>query len=847
MKKRSFLLTAAALVFAGCPEGTEGSKKYYEAPVPKIEITSTTYTVSCSEKITDEAAFIESVLRNQDYVKVSTAHGKHKGAFEFDADLSKLAVPHAHGKIEVPFIVKDSTGVFSKAVYPVYVTPVAAAPTVQKADTVLTIPATESVTAEYLENALVSELNMKVTIGACAAASTNAYTLTDWDISYVEGSETEASFTVVDALNSKSEPQTVRYLKEPNPMAPLITVPEAPIEVHCGMTTEEILTQLKAEITVSPGTTEGASLTAWEITSENAAQFTADVHFCMQIVPVTYTVRNNEGFESSATVNLQFDVRESESPFDPNSLIDGLRPQFIKGSAADGYSAEQMNALLSALLHSNAVLSGDTAGTCSDYLIQNNRFAVEITDGWESVDFNTAADYTLQCCLKSAVSEITVQDVFEVTVKVIDPTAYINPSRDNIPLTVTVDGKTLNLTHLDPFDSLETLKTNWDIGNPGLYRPEIGNPGIEQPTLVEFPDGIKGYSGDRYKQPYWSPQAVEIKDGELLIKVYFDKSIVNKNLNNNKKEGYIPNMTTLDTAGYGVAGAIHSKRQFPSGLFVTKIKHSWGDRTAKNNSHWDAWWAESNNPFSTEYGKKELFSWNTGDETRRGKVFTDGVPANEYKGVNGEQVYEYDMYEWVSNNTTQYQVLHSWPWYGGYPGWDDIPEEMRNQDRNYWITDDSWRGNDARGAGFRSMGGSGDVVSSGNGTTQYIDGGQAQRGEWFYLAMLVTPEKVVMWNFPGDWNWDFNAQAVSRSETGDMNPAFGNSAAPAAYRDADGKSPIQVKYSSELGQWNNNHNLIYDARDKLTSKKPDIMHAEFFAFYAWDTDKYPSYNADSEG
>ena len=121
---------AAALVFAGCPEGTEGSKKYYEAPVPKIEITSTTYTVSCSEKITDEAAFIESVLRNQDYVKVSTAHGKHKGAFEFDADLSKLAVPHAHGKIEVPFIVKDSTGVFSKAVYPVYVTPVAAAPTV---------------------------------------------------------------------------------------------------------------------------------------------------------------------------------------------------------------------------------------------------------------------------------------------------------------------------------------------------------------------------------------------------------------------------------------------------------------------------------------------------------------------------------------------------------------------------------------------------------------------------------------------------------------------------------------------------------------------------------------------
>ena len=830
MKKRSFLLTAAALVFAGCPEGTEGSKKYYEAPVPKIEITSTTYTVSCSEKITDEAAFIESVLRNQDYVKVSTAHGKHKGAFEFDADLSKLAVPHAHGKIEVPFIVKDSTGVFSKAVYPVYVTPVAAAPTVQKADDVLTIPATESVTAEYLENALVSKLNMKVTIGACAAASTNAYTLTDWDISYVEGSETEASFTVVDALNSKSEPQTVRYLKESNPMAPSITVPEAPIAVHCGMTTEEILDQLKAEITVSPGTTAGARLTAWEITSENAAQFTADVHFCMQIVPVTYTVRNNEGFESSATVNLQFDVRESESPFDPTSLISGLRPQFIKGSAADGYSAEQMNALLSALLHSNAVLSEDTAGTCSDYLIQNNRFAVEITDGWERVDFNTAADYSLQCCLKAAVSEITVKDAFTATVKVIDSTAYINPSGDNIPLTVSVDGKTLNLTHLDPFDSQEVLETNWDIGNPGLYRPEIGNPGIEQPTLVEFPDGIKGYSGDRYKQPYWSPEAVEIKDGELLIKVYFDPSLDNLNEDSSGRKGYIPGGNNLyDETGYGVAGAIHSKRQFPSGLFVTKIKHSWGDRAGKTNAHWDAWWAESNNPFSRAYGEKELFSWGTGDSTRRGKVFTDGVPETQYKGVNGEQVYEYDMYEWVSNNTTQWQVLHSWAWYGGYPGWEDRLDS-KGGDNNYWSTADNLRGNDNKGF-----------------SNQYGDGGQAQRGDWFYLAMLVTPEKVVMWNFSKDWDWNFDAPAIRKSELNNQNRAFGNSAAPLSYRDADGKSPIQVKYSSELGDWGNKHNLIYNNRETLTPTNPDIMHAEFFAFYAWDTDKYPSYNADSEG
>ena len=401
-----------------------------------------------------------------------------------------------------------------------------------------------------------------------------------------------------------------------------------------------------------------------------------------------------------------------------------------------------------------------------------------------------------------------------------------------IPAKVTVEGKELKLTHYDPFDSMETLKKNWDIGNPGIERPEIGNPGIEQPTLVEFSDRIKGYENDRYKQPYWSPQAVDIKDGELLIKVYFDKSLDNLNEDSNGRKGYIPGGTNLyDETGYGVAGAIHSKRQFPSGLFVTKIKHSWGDRAGKTNAHWDAWWAESNNPFSRAYGEKELFSWGTDDSTRRGKVFTDGVPETQYKGVNGEQVYEYDMYEWVSNNTTQWQVLHSWAWYGGYPGWEDRLDS-KGGDNNYWSTADNLRGNDNKGF-----------------SNQYGDGGQAQRGDWFYLAMLVTPEKVVMWNFSKDWDWNFDAPAIRKSELNNQNRAFGNSAAPLSYRDADGKSPIQVKYSSELGQWNNSHDIIYNNRDKLTPENPDIMHAEFFAFYAWDTEsgKYHVYTEDVDG
>ena len=423
-----------------------------------------------------------------------------------------------------------------------------------------------------------------------------------------------------------------------------------------------------------------------------------------------------------------------------------------------------------------------------------------------------------------------------------------------IPARVTVEGKELKLTHYDPFDSMETLKENWDIGNPGIERPEIGNEGLELKEK-NFDDGIKGYENDRYKQPYWSPQAVDIKDGELLIKVYFDPDVPNLNVDSEGNIGFIPdaddkaeNPYSENGKGYGVAGAIHSKRQFPSGLFVTKIKHSWGDRAGKTNAHWDAWWAESNNPFSRAYGEKPLFMPAGGEsKARRAKGettadnYTD-VPAGD-RGLNGQQVYEYDMYEWVSNNNSQWQVLHSWSWYGGYPGWEDR-YETRGGDNNYWSTADNLRGND-NGGGTASF------------SNNYSDGGQASRGDWFYLAMLVTDEKVMMWNFPKDWDWNFDAPVVggilgiSYTEgkrvlnTGDS--AFGTSGIT-PFRNADTYAPIQVKYSSELGDWGNKHDLIYDARNKLTPDNPDIMHAEFFAFYAWDTSgKYTSYENDVDG
>ena len=397
--------------------------------------------------------------------------------------------------------------------------------------------------------------------------------------------------------------------------------------------------------------------------------------------------------------------------------------------------------------------------------------------------------------------------------------------------TVTIDASaldakyknlTLTRTYSDEFDNWDSFREDWDIGNPGYNKPEVGNMGYDQPEEVAFPDGLKGYKNDRFKQPYWSPKAVTLKDGFLVIGTMYDQNVPVYDKDGKKVRD-----------GYALSGAIHSRRQFPYGYFETRVLMD--KETA---THWDAWWAESNNPFSRAYGEKDLFMPAGGEaRARRAK---DAVTADNYtdvpagdRGLNGQQVYEYDMYEWVSNNSSQWQVLHSWAWYGGYPGWEDR-YDTRGGDNNYWSTADNLRGND-NGGGTESF------------SNNYSDGGQASRGDWFYLAMLVTPDKVMMWNFPKDWDWNFDAPAVRKSELTTGNSAFGTSGIK-PYRNANTYAPIQVKYSSELGDWGNKHNLIYNAREKLTPENPDIMHAEFFAFYAWDTsDKYTSYENDVDG
>ena len=836
--KKGFLFLILVTFFACAPK-----VEYYKAPVPVVVISDAVYSYAWNATVEQGAIktkddFISKILKNQNYVKVSTSHKNHKGDFQFDADITSLLTPLAFGKREVPFVVKDSTGVFTQAVYPIYILPDTTPPTVTFKDEVLNLSETDVPSPEFFTDKLNTQLGIQVTVNDYAASVTHDYTYDKWDISVEEGQETVATFVVKDALGNESERYTVRFIKKADPAAPSLTITDT-VSVECGFTKDSLLTALEGSsaITVSPGGSAGTTVLSREIVSDMSA-YTSEAHFCESVVNIQYKITNTEQaskiFNIPVTVVARNASNHDNNPIPPITSTDLIK---LYATNATTYTQAQFETLLKMVVLEGTLPQKSSSATVDSYYLcvssclSRNIFTVAVIDGYDAIQFDAAGSYPITMNITTATGQTRT-----VTGNVVIYTE-VEYSQDGVPSEITVDNKRLYLTHLDSFDSWEMLQTNWDIGNPGIERPEIGNPGIQYPTLVEFPDGIKGYSGDRYKQPYWSPKAVEIKDGKLLIKVFFDKSIQNKNVNgSNMQAGWVPGSGgTYDTTGYGLAGAIHSKRQFPCGLFITKIKHSWGNRSAKTNAHWDAWWAESNNPFSRAYGEKELFMPEGGESRiRRAKNITTSdeytdVPTSD-RGLNGQQVYEYDMYEWVGNNQSQWQVLHSWAWYGGYPGWEDR-YETRGGDNNYWSTSDNLRGRDNNGI-------------SGTFSNPYQDGGQASSGDWFYLAMLVTPEKVVMWNFPKTWNWDFSQSGTRKSQMNKTTGAFGNSGVTAPFMNADTYAPIQVKYSSELGDWGNMHNLIYNAKDRLTQDNPDIMHAEFFAFYAWDTVKYTSVETD---
>ena len=400
--------------------------------------------------------------------------------------------------------------------------------------------------------------------------------------------------------------------------------------------------------------------------------------------------------------------------------------------------------------------------------------------------------------------------------------------------TVTVDGsalgekyanKSFTLTYVDNFNDYDSFTDDWDIGNPGYEKPEIGNLGYPEPEAVEFPvdksnpdkGAFLGYKNDRYKQPYWSPKAVMLKDGFLVVGTMYDQNVSVYDKDGKKVRD-----------GYPLAGAVHSRRQFPYGYFETRIVMS--KETA---TQWNAWWAESNNPFSRAYGEKKLFTPTDNMLSEMGlslkiankKQKTDKYSENdrapqEWQGFNGQQVYEYDMYEWVEvASGLQWQAEHCWDWYGGYPGVEELkkggtpPSSDQFGEVHDMKTIDGLRDNDGYGA-------------LGNSSIQP----KLRAKEYFTLSFLWTPDGFIMW-FDGD------QRLVRKSDSGVK--TWLENAQQQAKLAADSFNPIQIKYSNEIGQWNNDHEAFINKfmPDGRKSIGPyDVMYVDYFAFYALNDD-----------
>lgn len=391
---------------------------------------------------------------------------------------------------------------------------------------------------------------------------------------------------------------------------------------------------------------------------------------------------------------------------------------------------------------------------------------------------------------------------------------------------VTIDASALDVkyknlkltrTYSDEFTDWQSFQEDWDIGNPGYNKPEVGNMGYEKPEEVKFDDGLMGYKNDRFKQPYWSPKAVTLKDGFLVIGTMYDQNVPVYDKDGKKVRD-----------GYALSGAIHSRRQFPYGYFETRILMD--KETA---THWDAWWAESNNPFSRAYGEKKLFtptdnmlsemglSLKIADKKQKTDKYSENNRApQEWQGFNGQQVYEYDMYEWVEVATgSQWQAEHCWDWYGGYPGIEELkkggtpPSSDKFGTVHDMKTIDGLRANDGYGA-------------VGNMSIQP----KLKEKTYFTLAMFWAPEGFIMW-------FDGQQKLVRKADTAVK--SWLSKANEKAKLANDAFNPIQIKYSTEIGQWNNDHELFLKEYmpDGTKAIKPyDVMYADYFAFYALESD-----------
>ena len=414
---------------------------------------------------------------------------------------------------------------------------------------------------------------------------------------------------------------------------------------------------------------------------------------------------------------------------------------------------------------------------------------------------------------------------------------------ETIPATLTVDGKTYKLVYFDAFDNQAILEANWDIGNPGHYAPEIDNEGLE-PKYFEAPDGqFHGYADEWQKQPTWSPRATYIEDGKARLLAKYDEE-----------------------AQVGVAGALHSKRLFPHGVF-----HARWTQKRDTASHWDAFWLDTNQPFSKAYGRKllnlpkalrskmrEHSTWGEGFFDNQAENIQHGntsvtnpilyqsqytlkidssvpdwgfTPAQRVDKIgrwyNGEQRYELDAYEWNPaggniNITTQNNVIHTWHWMRGYPGNESDLDPVQGVEKKWHV------GSVARNQG-KVNANYGDSYS-----TTYS--AAVNKTPSFTLTALYNDSKIAFYyNAHGESS--FTDPTFSRSKASDGSFDSNKSGDNKQPWPDDEFNPVQVKFTIEPGQWNEDFFLITTTfKDK--PDEFDAMDLEYFAYYAAEDDMF---------
>lgn len=475
--------------------------------------------------------------------------------------------------------------------------------------------------------------------------------------------------------------------------------------------------------------------------------------------------------------------------------------------------------------------TGHDAGTIT--WTSSNEAAISVSGGTATV----TRDLDSQKVTLTAAFAETGRRPKEVTIDVL--------VMETIPATLTVDGKTYKLVYFDAFDNQAILEANWDIGNPGYdanaeLQTKVGNKGGD-PFYYKSPDGqFHGYGNELHKQPTWSPHAVEIKDGKARLQIKYTE------------------------ATGGIIGAIHSYRRFPHGLFIAR----WTEKR-ENTNHWDAFWLDTNHPFSKAYGQKILnlpkalrsevkedsilgegFFDNTADNIAKGsETLNDAVlyqadytmlketNTNEQsawnftlaqevdqKGrfYNAEQRYELDIFELPNGNDNPNIVIHLWHFMRGYPSnKSGSPKSV---------------GNVARDVGKLNL----------NSYSTAFTSPDVASGKPFSFSCLYNDEKIAFYH-SGSGEPDFSRirHSKTKEETEDKDEIVKGSG-PKGSKDAnqspmpwpnDEFNPVEVKFSIEPGSgWGDNPSA--SEGDWYKKGNIDYMDLEYFAYYAAADDMF---------